>query len=158
MCLGLRACTGVPPYQCKPLLTLFIFICFVCLWTCTCSCLSLQVSFVCVVYFARTLGKLAIHSSLVGLPQSGSEPRSGPEPRRTGPRSGPRFGIVTKLDLQNSGVWPNLANLSGPGPNRQTGKLAALRPETGVSTAGFWGVNRAGSPRHHVPWLRLALV
>ena len=58
----------------------FIYIYLFCV--CTCSCLSLQVSFVCVVYFAQTLGKLAIHSSLVGLPQSSSEPRSGPEPRQ----------------------------------------------------------------------------
>jgi len=47
------------------------------------------------------------------MPQSGSEPRFGPKPFRTGPKSGPRFGIVPELNRKSSsrfGRGPNVVN------------------------------------------------
>jgi len=35
------------------------------------------------------------------MPQSGSEPRFGPELLRTGPKSGPRFGIAPELNRKS---------------------------------------------------------
>ena len=48
------------------------------------------------------------------MPQSGSEPRFGPEPLRTGPKSGPRFGIVPELNRKSGsgfGREPDVVNL-----------------------------------------------
>jgi len=47
------------------------------------------------------------------MPQSGSEPRFGPEPFRTGPKSGPRFGIAPELNRKSSSRFrrgPNVVN------------------------------------------------
>jgi len=57
----------------------------------------------------RGLGSCGEMPTLV-MPQSGSEPRFGPEPFRTGPKSGPRFGIVPKLNWKSGSRF-------GRGPN-----------------------------------------
>jgi len=47
------------------------------------------------------------------MPQSGSEPRFGPEPFRTGPKSGPRFSIAPELNWKSGsrfGRGPNVVN------------------------------------------------
>ena len=89
-------------------------------------------------------------TSCVGLPQSGSEPRSGPEPRRTGPRSGPRFGIVTEPDLQDRFRFGGMAEPSeavrtgSEPPNRKVGM--GLSPRNRSQYCWLLGVNQAGSP------------
>ena len=102
--------------------------------------------------------------SPLGLPQSGSKPRSGPEPGQTGPRSGPRFGIVTEPDRQYKFMFGGMAEPSEPvwtgsePPNWKVGSLEIgdRRPESALLAQG---VNQARSHHtsHSLAWASLGL-
>jgi len=66
------------------------------------------------------------------MPQFGPELRFGPEPGRTGPESGSKFGMGGEPDPKSGsgfGRAPQIANVFGPGPNLKAGAAPQHSPK-----------------------------
>src|SRR5271168_2998042 len=71
--------------------------------------------------------------TLIGLPQFGSELKFEPEPCRTGPKFGSRFGIFVEPNLWSSsrfGEILDLPNLVEPGSNQTFRRKTSIFPKS----------------------------